>query len=143
MWAQSFGAPGSTSRINLSTSSASSSNDLLSNVRAERQAREQHRKEDASARLVQRVWRGRRDARRTRDTVLDRLISDLKDGGQPGSAGADTKPVSTTAFEAATRRLVGTLRIGALVNRSGSEQKTRAVLEGWVKMASSTDPSES
>jgi ubiquitin-protein ligase E3 C len=56
--------------INLSTSAAASSTALLSSIRAERQAREQQRKDDHAARTIQRIWRGRRDAAEARDTVL-------------------------------------------------------------------------
>ena len=48
--------------LDLSTPTATSSRALLSNIRAERAAREERKRQDAAARQIQRVWRGRKEA---------------------------------------------------------------------------------
>ncbi|WWC86828.1 uncharacterized protein L201_001707 [Kwoniella dendrophila CBS 6074] len=59
--------------INLSTSQATSSTALLSNIRQERNLREQKRKEEISALRIQKVWRGRKVSQQFRDDLLDKL----------------------------------------------------------------------
>lgn len=62
-----------TRRINLGTAPASSPDSVIARARAERQARERLRKEEVAARRIQRVWRGRREARRVRSALLEGL----------------------------------------------------------------------
>ncbi|WWD00653.1 hypothetical protein V866_007588 [Kwoniella sp. B9012] len=62
--------------INLSTSQSTSSTALLSNIRVERELRERKKKEQNCAITIQRIWRGRRIARRFRDDLISRLEDD-------------------------------------------------------------------
>ncbi|KAK8847462.1 hypothetical protein IAR55_005320 [Kwoniella newhampshirensis] len=70
--------------INLSTSASSSSAALLSSIRAERQAREQKRKEEYAALKIQKVWRGRKESERVKDGLLNHLESGIgvEEGGR-------------------------------------------------------------
>lgn len=80
-----------TNRINLSTSTSASSSSLLSTIRAERAARDQHRKEEHAALKVQRVWRGRTAASEARRAVLRELEAGSYDG--PGMSRRKTTAV--------------------------------------------------
>jgi ubiquitin-protein ligase E3 C len=80
MFGGNFGGPGRLNRVDLSTSTSTSSYDLLSSVRAERQAREERKRQDQSAQVIQRVWRGFAARKRCRDEVLARLEAGKFDG---------------------------------------------------------------
>ncbi|OCF32551.1 ubiquitin-protein ligase E3 C [Kwoniella heveanensis BCC8398] len=62
--------------INLSTSQATSSSALLSNIRAERAAREENRRKEIAALLIQRVWRGRKISHDTKGELIAALRAD-------------------------------------------------------------------
>ncbi|KAK4685808.1 hypothetical protein P7C73_g4335, partial [Tremellales sp. Uapishka_1] len=57
-------------RVDLSTSTASTSTSLLTSVRAQRLAREQKRREENAASRIQRAWRGRSEAGREKEELL-------------------------------------------------------------------------
>ncbi|EIW71232.1 hypothetical protein M231_06447 [Tremella mesenterica] len=58
-------------RVNLSTSTATSSSTLLSNVRAERAAREHRRREADAALKIQKLWRGGVFRKQLQEQLLD------------------------------------------------------------------------
>lgn len=68
-----FDGPSRKPGVNLSTGLSSSSADLLSSVRAERQAREQRRREDAASAKIQRAWRRRQGIRDVQRDLLRQL----------------------------------------------------------------------
>jgi hypothetical protein len=69
-----FGGANKQRTINLGNSSGTSSPDsVIARARAERQARERLRKEEVAARKIQRIWRGRKVAQRTRQELLGQL----------------------------------------------------------------------
>lgn len=69
-----FGGANKQRTINLGNSSGAASPDsVIARARAERQTRERLRKEEVAARSIQRFWRGRRDAQRTRQGLLVEL----------------------------------------------------------------------
>jgi ubiquitin-protein ligase E3 C len=59
--------------VDLSTSTSTSSTALLSSIRLERLARDKQRRQEHAATLIQRMWRGRSEARRMRERLLDEL----------------------------------------------------------------------
>lgn len=122
----------------MSTSSATSSSDLLSTVRAERIAREQHRKEDLSARLIQRVWRGRREATWAREDVLDRLVQGVGSIQEEDDAAA-SHGSKVARMQQITSAVIGAGRIGALGGAAVGNRKARTVLDAWVKLAVQVD----
>lgn len=65
--------------VNLSTSTSTSSTALLSSIRAERLAREQLRRQDQAAIVIQRIWRGRKHAAETKRRLLEELEGGLID----------------------------------------------------------------
>lgn len=115
-----FDGPGRRSRINLSTSTASSSTSLLSNVKRERLAREQRRREERAALTIQRIWRGRTEARRARTALVDRLEKEHD-------------------IRARARGLVGLMRCGMGSDRAA----IKGILVDWADMASSIDSESS
>jgi hypothetical protein len=72
-----FSGPGKQSNVNLSTSSTSSSSALLSNVRAERLAREAARRHTLAASKIQKRWRKHASSVAAREE----LLSSLESGG--------------------------------------------------------------
>ncbi|WVW78358.1 hypothetical protein I302_100312 [Kwoniella bestiolae CBS 10118] len=70
--------------INLSTSQSTSSTALLSNIRLEREQRERKRREEICAIRIQKVWRGRKVARRFRDDLYDTLDTRCEGGDVEG-----------------------------------------------------------
>ena len=108
-----FDGPGNRSRVNLSTANASSSTSLLQNVKRERLAREQRRREESAATTIQSVLRGRLALVQTRR----RLLEELEAEQELGKRG---------------RGLVGLLRMGA-----GSDQeRVKELLVSWAADAS-------
>lgn len=140
MWSRSFGGPDRSARIDLSTSSATSSSDLLTTVRAERLAREQHRQEELSARLIQRVWRGRREAARAREELLDRLVEDVASAQEEEDDAAAGPGKALALIQQITSTVIGAGRIGALGGAAAGNRKARTVLDAWVKLAVQADP---
>jgi ubiquitin-protein ligase E3 C len=120
MFGGNFGGPTRLNRVDLSTATSTSSSDLLSSVRAERQAREEKKRRDQAALVIQRVWRGRSEARRLGQELLRRLqrgeVRELEERG---------------------RRLV---LLGRLLGR---DERVEAILEVWVQEASGVDFGES
>lgn len=112
-----FDGPGNRSRVNLSTANASSSTSLLQNVKRERLAREQRRREEVAATTIQSVLRGRLTHVQTRR----RLLSELEAEQGLGRRG---------------RGLVGLLRMGAGSDR----EKVKELLVSWAIDAA--EPSE-
>jgi hypothetical protein len=110
-----FDGSGRRNKVNLSTNTASSSSSLLSTVTKERLAREQRRRDERAALMIQKVWRGRRAALSTRQD----MIGTIGDGSVARRAG----------------RLVGLYKIG--VGADGG--KVRAALGEWVESAGSVD----
>lgn len=71
-----FGGANKQRTINLGNSSGAGSPDtVIARARAERQARERLRKEEVATRKIQRIWRGRKVAQRTRQELLSELKS--------------------------------------------------------------------
>lgn len=68
-----FDGPNQRSRVNLSTAHASSSTSLLQNVKRERIAREQKRREEVAALTIQKVWRGRKESVQERAKLREQL----------------------------------------------------------------------
>jgi ubiquitin-protein ligase E3 C len=102
-------------RVNLSTNTASSSTSLLSNVRKERIAREQRRRDEKAALTIQRIWRGRSGAVESR--------SGLAENAREGS------------LVERARKLVGVYKIGV-----GADGGTiRGLLVDWVESAGRID----
>jgi hypothetical protein len=110
-----FDGSGRRNKVNLSTNTASSSSSLLSTVQKERLAREQRRRDERAALIIQKVWRGRTAALDIRQGIL----GSLGDGSVARRAG----------------RLVGLYKIG--VGADGS--KVRAALGEWVESAGRVD----
>ncbi|RSH92214.1 hypothetical protein EHS25_008629 [Saitozyma podzolica] len=117
MFGGNFGGPGRLNRVDLSTSTSTSSYDLLSSVRAERQAREERKRQDQSAQVIQRVWRGFAARKRCRDEVLARLEAGKFDG-----------------LERRGRALVGVARLGVAWEEE-SGKRMAVLLETWTREA--------
>lgn len=124
MFGGNFGGPGRLNRVDLSTSTSTSSYDLLSSVRAERQAREERKRQDQSAQAIQRVWRGFAERKRCREDVLDRLEAGKFDG-----------------LERRGRALVGVARLG-VVWEEESGKRTAVLLETWTQEAGEVNHGE-
>lgn len=103
--------------VNLSTRTSTSSSALLSSVRAERQAREQRKREEGEARKIQRVWRGGR----ARENLRQELVRRLTEGEEGGEG-----------LERRARWLVVLLSLGR--RRSGGSEEDgiiRGLVERW------------
>ena len=96
--------------VNLSTTTASSSSALLSSVRAERLAREDRRRQELASLKIQSAWRGRREARRVKRELLERLEA----GGVEGA-----------------RSLIVLLRDGVGVGTAEEVRRRGKLLEAW------------
>jgi ubiquitin-protein ligase E3 C len=105
--------------INLSTSTATSSTALLSSVRAERIAREARRKHESAAVVIQKVWRGRKEAR----FVREKLLGDLERG-------------TTGNWEKRAGALVYVLKEGWTSGEVEGVRRRRAVLVTWAEEGS-------
>ena len=110
----------SVNNINLSTSSSASSSALLSNVRAQRLAREAQRRQDAAAIIIQKVWRRRREEERVKRDVLEDLEAGRIDG-----------------LERRAGALVFLLRGGSWLGQEG--QRKASLLVDWFRDATKVD----
>ena len=104
------------SHVDLSTSTATSSTALLSSVRAERLAREAKRKHEHAALIIQKIWRGRREAR----FIREKLLGDLEKG-------------SIGSWEKRAGALIYVLKDGWTAGEVQSVKRRRALLAGWAK----------
>jgi ubiquitin-protein ligase E3 C len=108
--------------INLSTSTSTSSTALLNSVRQQRQAREQRRKEDNAAILIQTRWRGFSQRKQT----IERILLELENG-QGGN------------WQATGRKLVLLAKAGNAVDLA---DRRRKLLVQWCEQGKAADPSE-
>lgn len=107
--------PNST-HVNLSDSTSTTSSALLSSVRAQRLAREEARKRERSAVVIQRYWRGH-------------------NGGIDAREQAEAALQSTDAFNVgeSARKLVGVMRLGRKTSNGGTRR--RDLFAGWCEEA--------
>ncbi|GMK53858.1 hypothetical protein CspeluHIS016_0104440 [Cutaneotrichosporon spelunceum] len=101
--------------VDLSTQSSSSSSALLGSIRAQREAREAHRRRQAAATTVQRVWRGRTAAAATRQDIL----TSLESGASVGE---------------------GARALLLLLRGRGERVRVARVLDSWTTAALASDP---
>lgn len=111
-----FEGSGRRTNVDLSTSTATSSTALLSSIRAERLAREAKRKHEHAAMIIQKVWRGRREA----NFVREKLLSDLEKG-------------LIGSWEKRAGALVYILREGWTAGEGESVRRKRALLVQWAE----------